>query len=85
MTFGSWTLSELEGAADDIARWRAGLTDTSRYRLTLALRQVIGAAVSWRYMARNPAIEAGRNPEPRAEEQLPFTPADVGALDAELA
>ena len=83
-TFGAWTLSELEGAADDVARWRAGLTDTSRYRLTLALRQVLGAAVRWRYMARNPAVEAGRNPEPRGEELLPFTPAEVDALDIEL-
>src|SRR4051794_16659166 len=33
-TFGDWTLAELEGAADDVARWRTGLTDTSRYRLT---------------------------------------------------
>ena len=41
--FGTWKLSELEGAADDIARWRAGLTDTSRYRLTLALRQALAA------------------------------------------
>ena len=48
--FGAWSLRELEGAAADIARWRAGLTDTSRYRLTLALRQALGAAVRWRYM-----------------------------------
>jgi integrase len=83
-TFGAWTLAEFEGAADDIARWRAGLTETSRYRLTLALRQVLGAAVRWRYMTRNPAVEAGRNPEPRGEELLAFTPAEVDALEAEL-
>jgi integrase len=82
--FGDWTLAELEGAADDVARWRAGLTDTSRYRLTLALRQVLGAAVRWRYINRNPAIEAGSNPEPRSEELLPFSPEEVDALDAEL-
>ena len=33
--------------------------------------QVLGAAVRWRYMTRNPAVEAGRNPEPRSEELLP--------------
>jgi hypothetical protein len=82
--FGDWTLAELEGAADDLARWRAMLTDSSRYRLTLALRQCLGAAVRWRYMTRNPAVDAGRNPEPRTEELLPFTPAEVDALDAEL-
>jgi integrase len=82
--FGDWTLAELEGAADDIARWRAGLTRTSRYRLTLALRQALGAAVRWRYMTRNPAIAAGRNPGPRSEELLPFTPEEIDALDLEL-
>ena len=82
--FGAWTLAELEGAADDIARWRSGLADTSRYRLTLALRQTLGAAVRWRYLTRNPAIEAGRNPEPRSEELLPFTPGEVDALAVEL-
>jgi integrase len=83
-TFGDWTLAELDGAADDVARWRAGLTDTSRYRLTLALRQALRAAVNWRYMTRNPAVEAGRNPEPRSEELLPFTPEEIDALDVEL-
>jgi integrase len=82
--FGDWTLAELEGGADDIARWRAGLTDTSRYRLTLALRQALGAAVRWRYMTRNPAVEAGRNPEPRSEELMPFTPEEIDALDVEF-
>ncbi len=83
-TFGSWTLAELEGAVDDVARWRANLTDTSRYRLTLALRQALGAAVRWRYMIRNPAVEAGPNPEPRAEELLPFAPEEIDALELEL-
>jgi integrase len=82
--FGDWTLAELEGAADDIARWRSALTDTSRYRLTLALRQTLAAAVRWRYMTRNPALDAGRNPEPRSEELLPFTPGEVDALAVEL-
>jgi integrase len=82
--FGAWTLAELEGAADDIARWRAGLTDTSRYRLTLALRQVLAAAVRWRYMTRNPAVDAGANPEPRSEELRPFTRKEIDALAIEL-
>jgi len=82
--FGSWTLGELEGAADDIARWRAALPDTSRYRLTLALRQALGAAQRWGYIGRNPAVDAGRNPEPRTEELLPFTPDEVAALALEL-
>jgi integrase len=82
--FGDWTLAELEGAADDVARWRATLAPTSRYRLTLALRQVLGAAQRWGYIDRNPAVDAGRNPEPRAEELLPFTPDGITALALEL-
>jgi nucleotide-binding universal stress UspA family protein len=45
-------------------RARAGLSENSRFRLTSALRQCLGAAVRWRYITRNPAMEAGRNPEP---------------------
>lgn len=82
--FGDWTLRELEPAADDIARWRSTLTDSSCYRLTLALRQALGAAVRWRYMSRNPAVEAGRNPEPRSEELLPFAPEEIDAIEVEL-
>jgi integrase len=83
--FGDWTLAELEGAADDIARWRSGLDDCgARFRFTGAFRQALAAAVRWRYMNRNPAIEAGSNPAPRREELLPFTPEEVDALDVEL-
>jgi integrase len=82
--FGGFTLAELEGAAGDIARWRAGLSDTSRYRLTLALRQTLGAAVRWGYLSRNPAVEAGRNPEPRANELEPFARREVDKLAVEL-
>jgi integrase len=82
--FGGWTLRELEGAANDIAAWRASLPESARYRLTLALRQALAAAVRWQYLGRNPALDAGRNPEPRAEELLPFTLAEVDRLDAEL-
>jgi integrase len=83
-TFGSWALRELKGGADDIARWRSGLRDGSRYRLTSALRQVLGAAVRWHYIGSNPAVEAGRNPQPRSEELLPFTPEEIDALEIEL-
>lgn len=31
--FGDWPLRELERAADDVAAWRAGLAERSRYRL----------------------------------------------------
>ena len=84
VVFGAFKLRELEGASADIARWRAGLSASSRYRLTLALRQALGAAVRWRYLTRNPAVEAGRNPEPRAEELRPFTRDEIHALAVEL-
>ena len=67
-----------------MAAWRASLPEGSRYRLTLALRQALGAAVRWRYMTRNPAVDAGRNPQPRREELRPFTPEEIDALEVEL-
>jgi len=82
--FGSWTLRELEGAAADVADWRSRLPGSSRYRLTAAMRQALGAAVRWNYIARNPAVEAGKNPEPPQEELLPFTREQVETLAAEL-
>jgi integrase len=82
--FGGWTLAELEGAAADVARWRATLSDSSRYRLTLALRQALNAACRWRYIARNPAVDAGQNPQPRSEELLPFTRDEIDMLAVEL-
>jgi integrase len=82
--FGGWTLRELEHAAADIAKWRAELTDSSRYRLTLAMRQTLNAAVRWRYLRANPVADAGSNPVPRSEEFVPFTRDEIDALDAEL-
>lgn len=82
--FGPWTLRELEGAAADVAAWRASLLDTSRYRLTSALRQALGAAVRWRYLTLNPAVDAGKNPQPRAEELDPFTRDEIDRLAVEL-
>ena len=82
--FGSWTLAELEGAADDVAAWRAGLSDTSRYRKTLAFRQALNAAVRWRYLTVNPVAQAGTNPQPRTDEFLPLSREQIDVLDAEL-
>jgi integrase len=82
--FGSWPLRDLEGAAADIAAWRAKLPDGSRYRLTSAFRQALAAGVRWRYLTVNPAIDAGRNPQPRAEELHPFTRVEVDVLAEEL-
>lgn len=82
--FGTWMLRELEGAAGDVASWRASLRSTSRYRLMSALRQTLAAAVRWRYITRNPAVDAGRNPQPRTKELRPFDRAEVDAIAEEL-
>ena len=83
--FGRWTLAELEGATDEISRWRSTLpTEHARYKTTRALRQVLAAAVRWGYLARNPAKDMGANPVPRSDEVRPFTPAELAAIVAEL-
>jgi integrase len=82
--FGDWPLRELESAAGDIARWRAKLPEGARYRHTHALRQTLGAAVRWRYLQRNPAIDAGRNPKPPRTELHPLAPDEIDRLAVEL-
>lgn len=83
-SFGNWPLCDLEHAADEIAAWRAKLPASSRYRLTSAFRQTLAAAVRWRYITRNPAVDFGRNPQPRADELHPFTREQIDALAVEL-
>lgn len=84
--FGSFTLGELEGAAEDIARWRAGLpSEDRRYKATRALRQVLAAAVRWGYLTRNPALSAGANPQPRGEEIRPFAREEIDRIVEEMA
>ena len=84
--FGTWKLRELEGAADDVSRWRATLpTDDRRYKCTRGLRQVLAAAQRWGYITRNPAVDIGANQAPRGEELQPFTRAELDAIVAELA
>ena len=84
--FGTWKLRELEGAADDVSRWRATLpTDDRRYKCTRGLRQVLAAAQRWGYISRNPAVDIGANQAPRGEELQPFTHGELAAIVAELA
>jgi integrase len=82
--FGEWPLRELEEATDDVAAWSATLGEGSRYRLMSAFRQALGAAQRWKYIASNPAVDAGSNPQPRVEELLPFSTEEVDALAREL-
>ena len=82
--FGLWTLAELEYAAADIAAWRAALPEGSRFRHTAALRHCLAAAVRWRYLDSNPAVDAGTNSKLRSREIDPFDPDELAAIYAEF-
>ncbi len=82
--FGDVPLSDLERMSGEVASWRATLPERSRYAITAALRQALGAAVRWRYMSANPAKDAGANPQPAPRPVRAFTPAEVEAIAAEL-
>jgi integrase len=84
--YGSFTLSELEGAAADIARWSGDLpSEDRRHKANRGLRQVLSAAVRWGYLARNPALAAGPNPEPRSNEIRPFSREELDRIVSEVA
>jgi len=83
--FGGFTLAELEGAAADIARWRAQLpSDDQRHKATRALRQTLAAAQRWGFITVNPALAAGPNPAPRSAEIRPFTRDELRRILLEL-
>lgn len=83
--FGRWTLAELEHATDDVARWHARQpTESTRHARTRALRQVLAAAQRWGFTVANPAIDFGRNHEPRRGEVFPFTRDEIDRLAVEL-
>jgi integrase len=67
-----------------IATWRAGVPEGKRYRSHRALRQVLAAAVRWKWIEDNPAVHV-KNPEPRPGEIDPFDSWDeLDAVAAEL-
>ncbi len=82
--FGRLTLRELEPRADELAAFRGTLPEGMRYGVFGSLRQTLEAAVRWGYMNENPAKLAGRNPQPKAKEVLPFTLPELDAIAAEL-
>jgi integrase len=69
----------------EIASWQAKLPKRSRYGTMQALRQTLGAAVRWGYMACNPAKLAGRNPQPPPRPTRVYTQDELEAIAAELA
>lgn len=68
----------------EIASWRAKLPERSRFAITAALRQALGAAVRWGYMNANPAKLAGRNPQPPPRAVRVFTTEEIQAVAVEL-
>ena len=46
---------------------------------------MLEAARRWGYIARNPAVDIGPNPQPRGDEVRPLTVVEVDAVAAELA
>jgi integrase len=82
--FGTVPLRDLERMGGEIATWQAGLPERSRYGVVQALRQTLEAAVRWGYMARNPAKQAGRNPQPPPRSVRAFTADELEALAVEL-
>jgi integrase len=83
--FGDETLRDLERMAGEIAAWRTRLPERSRYAITGALRQALGAAVRWGYMFVNPAKLAGRNPQPPPRPVRVYSRAELDVIGAELA
>lgn len=82
--FGDVPLRDLERMTDELAGWQARLPDRSRYGIVQALRQTLGAAVRWGYIASNPATLADRNPQPSPRSVRAFRRAEIDALAAEL-
>ena len=82
--FGDVPLRDLERMSGEVASWRAKLPERSRFAITAALRQALGAAVRWGYMAQNPATQAGRNPQPAPRPIRAFSGEEIEAIGAEL-
>ena len=82
--FGSLDLQDLETRAVEIAAWQATLPERSRFGIVQAFRQTLEAGIRSGYPRHNPAKLAGRNPQPRAAEVVPFTRGEIDALAVAL-
>ena len=82
--FGELRLDELERRVAEVAAWTTTLPAGSRYGIVQALRQCLEAGVRWGLIGSNPAKLAGRNPQPKRDEVIPFEPAEVETLAVEL-
>ncbi len=82
--FGDVPLRDLERMSGEIATWQAKLPERSRYGVVQALRQALGAANRWGYMAANPALLAGRNRQPSPRTVRVYTRDELDAIGAEF-
>jgi integrase len=82
--FGDVSMRELAWMVDELAGWQARLPQRSRYGISGALRQTLGAAVRWGYIGSNPAKLVGPNRQPPPREIRVFTLAEIDAIAAEL-
>ena len=80
--FGNRPLGSL--SALQVASWRASLPVARRHPAHRALRQVLAAAVRWKWIEENVAALV-KNPQPRSPEIDPFESwAEIEAIVAEL-
>lgn len=82
--FGAIPLREMENMVDEISAWQSKQPKGVRYGRAQALRQTLGAAVKWRYIATNPAKEVGRNRQPAPRTIRVFSYAELDAIAAHL-
>jgi integrase len=82
--FGDVPLAELERMSGEIAAWRTKQPERVAYSRMGALRQCLGAAVRWGYIAKNPAVAAGRNRQPAPRGVRTYTTDELAAIAAEL-
>ena len=76
---------QLERQVAEIAAWRTTLPERYRYAVTSAFRQVCAAGVRWQFMAENPVVAVGPNPQPPVVEVEPFTSAEVEEIAVDSA
>jgi integrase len=82
--FGTVELRKLENKVPEIAAWRAGLPDGARRGCAQALRQCLEQAIAWGVIQRNPARLAGKNPQTKRTEVVPYTDDELDRICAEL-
>jgi integrase len=80
--FGDVPTGDLDALT--IARWRAGMPETMRQGAHRALRQVLAAAVRWRWIDHNVATDVPNPMHARAEFDPFESWEEVGALADEL-